>query len=53
MSPEASSLKKATLARYEYLVEDKIAKYDPILRTAQRQPDSYWEEQAQRQQAYK
>jgi hypothetical protein len=46
MSPEAEAIKKLTLERYEYLVEDKITKYDAILKTAQKQPDEYWEKLA-------
>ena len=45
MSPEAAAIKKLTLERYEYLVEDNITKYDAILKTAKKQPDEYWEKQ--------
>jgi hypothetical protein len=43
MSPAALDVKNFTIARYEYLVEDKISKYEPILKKALAQPDEYWE----------
>jgi hypothetical protein len=46
MSPAAQYTKNHTIARYEYLVEDKISKYEPILKKALTQPDEYWEQLA-------
>lgn len=46
MSPEADAIKKHTLECYHYCAEDKVKGYDDLLRIAEQQPDSYWEEQA-------
>jgi len=45
MSPTASALKKNTIERYEYLIEDNIEGYQDRLKFVNAQPDSYWEEQ--------
>jgi hypothetical protein len=50
MSPAALEIKNFTLARYKYLVDDNMSKYDQILKTALTQPDDYWETQARAQQ---
>jgi hypothetical protein len=50
MSPAALEVKTRTIACYTYLVEDKISKYEPILKAALAQPDNYWETQARAQQ---
>jgi hypothetical protein len=46
MTPSADAIKKLTLERYDYLAEDNISGYDQMLRIAQQQPDTYWENQA-------
>jgi hypothetical protein len=50
MSPAALEVKNRTIACYTYLVDDKISKYEPILKAALAQPDNYWETQARAQQ---
>jgi hypothetical protein len=50
MSPAALEIKNFTIARYKYLVDDNMSKYDQILKTALTQPDDYWETQARAQQ---
>ena len=50
MSPAALEIKNFTIARYKYLVDDNMSRYDPILKTALTQPDDYWEAQARAQQ---
>jgi len=48
MSPEAKAIKQNTLERYRYCVEDRVTGFDERLREAEKKPDIYWEEQAQR-----
>ena len=43
MNSLAEQLKKSTIQRYEYLVNDGYNRYDILLKEAREQPDSYWE----------
>lgn len=49
MSPQAKEIKKTTLERYEYCVEDRVKGFEERLHEAQRQPDEFWEELALKQ----
>jgi hypothetical protein len=47
LSESALHIKKQTLERFNYLVEDGHGMYADLLKVAMNQPDSYWEEQSQ------
>jgi len=42
LTPEAESLKKKTLERYQYLANDNIRGYESMLQIASELPDSVW-----------
>jgi hypothetical protein len=49
MTPSAEAIKKLTIDRYTYLVEDGLQGYDTLLRTTKLLPDNYWEQLAKAQ----
>jgi hypothetical protein len=53
MSSMAEFLKKSTIERYEYLVNDGYSKYEALLEESLAQPDSYWENMAQAVEIYR
>ncbi len=52
MNSLAESLKRSTIERYEYLVNDGYSRYEHLLEEAREQPDSYWENLARQVDLY-
>jgi hypothetical protein len=46
MSPQAKEIKRKTLEKYEYCVEDRVKGFEEKLRQAENQPDEFWEKLA-------